>query len=163
YQRDVANTKDDLGTLYQKTGRLAEAEKTHRESVALMQRLADRYPEVVDHLVNLAGAQMNLGQVLRKRGNPDGSLEWADRSIPDAEATLRKEPRHDQAHEFLSIGHEGRALALKNLGRHAEAVHDLDKALEHENGPYRTTLRAERARTNARAGNSAAARAEADD
>src|SRR5262249_20051968 len=115
YQRDVANTKDDLGTLYQKTGRLAESETIHRESVALMHRLADRYPEVVDHLVNLAGAQMNLGQVLRKCGKAAASLEWFDRGIRNAGVILQKEPRHDQAHEFLSIGHEGRALALKDL------------------------------------------------
>jgi tetratricopeptide (TPR) repeat protein len=163
YQKSLVNTMDDLGTIYFKIGRLDESEKIHRETVPLLQRVADRYPEMLDYTVDLAGAYGNLGSVLRKRDKDTEALEWFDRSIRTLEAVIRKQAKHALAREFLSIAHEGRALALKKLNRHAEAVTALDGALKYEDGPYRSTLRAERARTNARAGNLTVARAEADE
>jgi serine/threonine-protein kinase len=163
YQQSLVNTLDDLGTLYNKSGRLEEAEKTHRQALPLLERLADRFPGVLDYAVNLGGAQGNLGTVLRKRDRDAGALAWYDRSIRKLEAVVRKQARHALAREFLSISYEGRALTLKKLGRYAETVEALDRALDYEDGPYRTTLRAERAQNRARAGDLAGARAEADD
>jgi serine/threonine-protein kinase len=162
YQKHLVNTMDDLGTLYQDTGRFEDAERVHREALVLLQRLVDRYPEIVQHAADLAGAQVNLAQTLRRGGKPAASLAWFDRAIATGQSVIRKEPRHARAREFLSIGHENRAKALKELGRPSEAVVDLGRAIEYEDGPYRTTLHALRARTRAEAGDLAEAESEAE-
>src|SRR5262249_45322449 len=46
---------------------------------------------------------------------------------------------------FLRNSHWGRAQALTQLGRHAEAVQDWDRALELDEGPNRPTFRLSRA------------------
>jgi serine/threonine protein kinase/tetratricopeptide (TPR) repeat protein len=163
YQKSLVNTMDDLGSLYSSSARLEESEKIHREVIPLQQRLADRFPEVLDFAVDLAGGYDNLGLVLRKRDKDYEALESFDKAIRTLESVLRKQAKHSQAREFLSIGYEGRALTLKKLHREGEAVASLDRALQNEDGPYRSTLRAERARCNARAGALAAACAEADE
>jgi serine/threonine-protein kinase len=163
YQQSLVNTLDDLGTLYSKSGRLEEAEKIHLQAVPLLKRLADRFPGVLAYAVNLGGSQGNLGTVLRKRDKDLAALAWYERSIRTLEPVVRKQARHALAREFLSIAYEGRALTLKKLGRYAEAVAALDRALDYEDGPYRTTLRAEQARNRARAGDLTGACAEAAD
>src|SRR5262249_23037430 len=125
YQTRLVNAMDDLGTLFQVTGRLAESEQVHREVLPVMQRVVDRPPDVLDHSADLAGGQVNLAQALRRGDKPAASLEWFDRCIETAKSVIRREPRHGKAREFLSIAHEGRALALKELGRQADAVLDL--------------------------------------
>src|SRR5262249_10860341 len=114
YQSSLVNTMDDVGTLYQETGRRAESEAIHREVLPILQRLADRYPEVLDHAADLAGAQVNLAQALRRGGKAAESQVWFDRSIATARGVVKREPRYAKAREYLSIAHEGRALALKD-------------------------------------------------
>src|SRR5262249_32759620 len=72
---------------------------------------------------------------------------------------LREQPDRAEAGRLLAKVYLGRAGALTNLGRFAEAIRDCDEALGLAPEPSRPQLRLERARAVARAGAHAAATA----
>jgi hypothetical protein len=75
---------------------------------------------------------------------------------------LRAEPRHVKARWALYYAHHRRAEVLGRLGRPAEALQAWDLTLQMDDGTYRDGVRLRRAAALARAGQVAAAVAEAD-
>jgi hypothetical protein len=99
---------------------------------------------------------------VRASGKAETSVEYFDKSIALLEPLVKHDPRLATERRFLRNAHLGRALALVELARHADAVKDWDRALELNSVPGdEPELRASRAQSLARAGGHVNAVAEA--
>jgi tetratricopeptide (TPR) repeat protein len=161
YREHLGVYLNDRANLYKETGRLTEAEQTYLDALDLQRVLAREHPAIARYAVDLAGTQCNLGQLLRNSGRPEAALVWYTQAVATLEAVVAKDPHDVLARQFLAISRRGRAEPLNRLGRHAEALEDLERALALGNGREQTALRLERARTWARLKDHARATTEA--
>ena len=122
-------------------GERAEAASGNREAIRLLEQLADDFPNVPEYGLGLGGAYCNFGILMHESGQPEAALSWFQKAIARLEAVLAREPRLVQAREFLCNSHSGRAHALDDLGRHAEAIRDWERALELDYGHDKEFLR----------------------
>src|SRR5207247_1908917 len=87
---------------------------------------------------------------------------WYARAIARLEPVVQQDPRLFAERFALRMAHRGRAQALDNLGRHADALKDWDRAVElTDDTQLQALFRFQRARSLARAGEHARAVAEA--
>jgi tetratricopeptide (TPR) repeat protein/tRNA A-37 threonylcarbamoyl transferase component Bud32 len=166
YRNLLAGTLDGLGNLYRlqfASSKMAEAKKLHEEAHELYEQLATQFPEVIIHLIDLAGCCANLGQLTNSSGDPVEALKWYAQAIDRGQAALQKENQRMDAKEVLSIAHESRGKVLSKMGKHGEALRDLDLALELDPGRDRDAIRLNRALALARAGDYQRALAEANE
>src|SRR5262249_11328245 len=94
----------------------------------------------------------NFGNLLRDSNQPQEALPWFARAIATLEEVLRQVKVDVTAQESLRNAHWGRAQALEDLKRHAEAALDWDKAVELSPEPTRARLRWQRAGSRVRSG-----------
>jgi serine/threonine-protein kinase len=162
YRRDLASSLHNLGNVLRDLAKGPEAEATYRRAIAIGERLADEHPGVPEYAVGLGGSYCNLGHLLKDRGEPQAALEWYARALARLQPVAAAGPGLMPARTYLRASHRGRAAALADLGRHAEAVPDWDRAIELDDGPMRDAFRLRRADCLARSGEVARAAAEAE-
>jgi eukaryotic-like serine/threonine-protein kinase len=134
HQVGLAQTINNLGIVYEDTGRPREAEQAYTEGLSVFEALARDHPLIIEYGVSLGGAQCNLGNRTGGQGRYAESREWFTKAVATLQAVLAKEPQHAKAREFLRNAYRGRANTLVALGRHAEALADLDRAVELDHG-----------------------------
>jgi eukaryotic-like serine/threonine-protein kinase len=161
-QRSLANSLNSLGSVYAAANRWPEGERVYREALAIQQDLVRQHPLVLDHAVALGNVQSNLGNLLYQSGQPAAALEWRTQAIATLEAVLAKQPKDAETRAFLRNSYYGRASALNEFERHAEALANLDRALELDDGRFRLSCLLGRALTLAHMKEHARAVAEAD-
>jgi serine/threonine protein kinase len=171
-ERDPRNEKARrfLGNVYsgqayahrgqgQKTEALAAGEK----AVALREVLAREQPDSVEAATGLGGACSNLGNRLRENGQYQAALDRYTQAIQILEAARQKDAKNNLTRQFLVTTYTSRAILLsKYLGRHAEALRDLDQAQPLAASGQKDYLRTVRAFAVARTGDHAQAVAEAE-
>jgi tetratricopeptide (TPR) repeat protein len=162
YRSDLAADLNQLGLVLGRRKRHAEAEAASREALAIHRQLVVDFPEVPDHAVALGGSCCNEGLRLMGQGRCQAALPWFARAVAILDAALTHDRRLERARKFLRITHGNRFDALTRLGRHAEALKDVDRAISLDNGSDRLLLCIRRAVTLARLGRHAPAIAEAD-
>jgi tetratricopeptide (TPR) repeat protein len=164
YQNSAAMIQNNLALVYQRTGRWDEAEAALRQALRVQTRLVEQHPKVAQYTVYLGNTRLNMGTLVRDRGNPTEALTWYAEAIPTLEAGRKMGGEEREAREFLCEAYYSRATALTQLGRHAEALADWDCALKVPPAPdLLSWLRRQRACTLARLGKVAEARAVADE
>jgi serine/threonine-protein kinase len=161
YRQKLARSHHNLGALLAGLGRRDEAEKELRTALDLKEKLVEQFPAVPDYAVDLGNGYVNFGKLMRGQGQPEAALPWYDKAIARLQTVLAKDRRLATARLFLQNAHWGRALALTQLNRHAEAVRDWDRTIELDEGPTRNDLRLQRAVCLAQAGEHVRAVAEA--
>jgi tetratricopeptide (TPR) repeat protein len=65
YRQELATTHNNLGVLLEATGRVAEAEKAHRQALQLYERLVAEHPQVPQYRQELAMTHNYLGVLLQ--------------------------------------------------------------------------------------------------
>jgi tetratricopeptide (TPR) repeat protein len=163
YQLNLARWRHGLGTLCHQADQLPEAKQHFQDTITIQERLVKQQRNHLEYAVHLCFSYNSLGDVLRDSGDPEGALPLYGRSIQDLNEVLTKVPQRLNAKGFLVAAHGGRAEALGQLGRHAEAIPDWDRAIELSDGKARGPYRLKRAAALARAGNHAQATHEVDD
>jgi serine/threonine protein kinase/tetratricopeptide (TPR) repeat protein len=164
YQDILASTYNNLGALYSASaGQPAAAWKSFEQAHIIWAKLAAAHPQVTQYQLGLGGIDGNLGRLAVAAGRPDEGLAWYAKALAVLEAVRQREPNHPTARIYLRNTHRGRAEVLTQLGRHAEALQEWDRALELEAGLQRNQFRLYRARTLARLGEYAQATAETDE
>ena len=159
----LAGSHNNLGLLFDDTDRPKEAEAEQREAVRIREKLVGDFPGVPDYRIELGGSYGNVGRVLRKHGHPADSLEWFGKGIDTLTPEVERQPQLVSARLFLRNTHAGRATALGQLNRHADAVKDWDRAVDLSPPEQKARSRAERSWAMVRAGRTAEALAEADE
>jgi eukaryotic-like serine/threonine-protein kinase len=141
YRQALAQSYENLGNALSDLGKLREAEAAYRQSLDIQEKLVAEFPTDPRYDVGFGGSYCNFGVLVRDSGQPEAALAWFQKAIARLEAVLAKEPRLVEARQFLCNSHMGRAQALDNLGRHAEATRDWERALELDYGHDKEFLR----------------------
>jgi tetratricopeptide (TPR) repeat protein len=164
YRRELSGSHNNLGLLLDDTRRPEEAEAEQLAAVHIREELVSHFQGVPEYRVLLAGSCGNVGRLYRKHGRAADSLAWFTRGIETLAAEREREPRNEETRVFLRNTHAGRALALADLRRHAEALKDWDAAIALSPEPEaRGRERASRATSLVQAGRVAEAVAEVAD
>src|SRR5262249_42980740 len=109
----------------------------------------------------LAGKQVDFGHLLRRQKRFDKALPWYDRALAILEPLHKQGPDDKTTRRFLRNAHWGRAGALADLKRHADALPHWDQAVELSPSAERPLAQWGRALSRVRAGNAAEAVADA--
>jgi tetratricopeptide (TPR) repeat protein len=159
YAARLAHGCNELGILHAALDQRAEAREAYEAARVVLERLVREHRDAPDHAVALGGTYCNLGHLL-KSDDLDSALPWYGKAIATLEPLSQRQPPPARARLFLGKSYWGRFDALRALGRHAEALKDLDQllALQVAEQP---ALRLERAATLARLGEHAQAAAAA--
>ena len=131
YQKAVAKTHHDMGLLFRREGRWADADHSFRDALSVLEQLVQHHRGVNDLAVELASASNNLGYLASDQGMPQGSVDWHTRAIQDLTAVVQSEPQHTEARRLLAQAYSGRARSLTNLGNHGEALADWNRSLQY--------------------------------
>jgi tetratricopeptide (TPR) repeat protein len=152
YRQELASSHNNLATLLHQQGHRAEAEAAYRQALAIKEKLAAEFPAMPQYRIDLGGSQCNFGLLLRDNNQPEQALPWYARAISTLEAVLRQVKVDVRTQQALRNARWGRAQALDDLKRHAEAVTDWDKAVELSPAVERPSFRMRRATSRVRAG-----------
>jgi tetratricopeptide (TPR) repeat protein len=163
YRVELAVIHDSLGLVLSAVGRRADAEAAYRRALAIKEKLAAEFPAVPGYRISLGGSQINFGNLLRENRQPEQALDWYARAIAALEEVLRQVNVDATAALYLRNAHWGRAQALDDLRRHAEATAAWDRAVELSTPPQRPEVRLSRADSRVRAGQVDAAIGEAEE
>jgi tetratricopeptide (TPR) repeat protein len=152
YRLELAGSHNNLGNLLVVLGRRTEAEAAYRQALLLQEKLAADLPAVPQYRLELAGSQVNIGNLFRASKQPEQALQWYANAIAALDGVLSQVKIDVTTQNYLRVAHEGRAMALDDLKRHAEAAADWDKAVELSPKSEQAVLRMNRAVSRARAG-----------
>jgi len=120
-------------------------------------------PSVTDYVSVLGSSYEGLGKIERDAGQPEAALKWYGEAIQDLAGLLAQNAQDLTVRNYQRGAYQGRAAALGQLGRHAEALADLDKVIELSDQKQRPRVRLSRTVVLARAGNYDQAVTEADE
>jgi serine/threonine protein kinase/tetratricopeptide (TPR) repeat protein len=141
YRHWLANSHSNLADVLTDLGQRREAEQQYRQAMPLLERLAADFPAVPQYQVELGGIWGNLGNLRNDGHRPSESLIWYEKAIRTLTTVYQRRPPLLGARQFLRSSHVGRAIAYMRLRKYAEAVKDLDRAIElspqAEQPPYR--------------------------
>jgi hypothetical protein len=112
--------------------------------------------------VSLGKTYNSLGLMEMIQGKHQAALDWLDKSVRMLGNVLSKEPRQTFARQFLKEAYQRRVTTLSQLGRSADALHDLDRLQELSGGVKNDPWRLLRAEALARMGQHILAMSEVD-
>jgi tetratricopeptide (TPR) repeat protein len=142
YQDLLATAHNGLGSSYRKLGRTQEAEAAYRKALEIAEPLAKKNLLDAGYTIMVGGIYCNLGDLAGDAGRFQEGIDWFDRAIQ----TLQPEQRNATAKRFLRNTYFNRALLWSALNKHAEALKDLNRAIQLEGGAGRDATRSQRAR-----------------
>lgn len=161
YRQNLAGSHFSLGsTLLNNPDKEAEAAEQYRQALAIQEKLATAFPAEPAYQIELGASYCNYGILVRDGGRASESLYWFDKAIAMLTPVHRAEPRDVTTQQFLRNSHANRAGAYDALKKHADAVHDWDRAVELSPPGERPEMRASRATSRLQAGMVAEAMAE---
>jgi len=167
YRAALANNQTNLGTVFQRQGRLdeaarsMEAETTFREAIANLDELAKKHPQNAAYTVQLGSAYARLASILS--GQPEKVLVSARKAIATLTADPQLADRDPSLKPVLVTAHWTAAEALAELGKHQESLSEWEAALSLAPEDRRDPLRLGKAEALAHLGKHAQAAAEAKD
>jgi tetratricopeptide (TPR) repeat protein len=135
---DLADAHNDLGTVWRDQKQFAMAEKAFRQAAALGEKLVRDHRDFLDYRISLAANYHNLGNAVRDQRDAGASLAWYAKAI---ELLTPIKDRPANATLYLRNAHWDRANALGQLGRHAEASRDWERAADLDKSPTKAHLR----------------------
>jgi tetratricopeptide (TPR) repeat protein len=108
----------------------------------------------VEYAVGLSNVDLNLGNLIRAKGDPKGALEWFGKALRDVDNLAPAQRNDPTVYAVLRKAHWKRAEALIARGQHADAIQDWNEALKLpvKNDPNQMWLEIYRAESLARAG-----------
>jgi tetratricopeptide (TPR) repeat protein len=160
YRDGLVASHANLGVLLTNLSKWPEAEEHYRSALAICEKLAVNFPTVPAHQVEVGGLSCNLGILVSASGRPSDSLVWFDKAIRTLTAVYEHDRRFAVASQFLRNSYAERAKAYGLLRKYAEAVSDLDMAVELSPKNEQPGFRAERSLLRLMAGQVAEAMAE---
>jgi tetratricopeptide (TPR) repeat protein len=118
-----------LGNLHLSQGRLAEADKHYRESIALWREFASGPSPLPDAQRELALALRRLGDLETRRLNAEAALALYEESVSLLERLAAAVGSEGSRLGDLGLTYDRRAAALAKLGRDAEALDSYGKGV----------------------------------
>jgi tetratricopeptide (TPR) repeat protein len=159
YHKGLAVTQNNLGEAYSLSGRLKDAETAFRAGLVVFDRLAKEHPTVLEYAVNRGAGNSGLAGVFQQQGKYPEALQGFEQAVGILEPLLPSA----EAGRLLWGAYAGHAEVLSKLGRHKQALTDLEKALKVCPRHTHNKIRVQRAVTLAYLGNHQRAAEEAND
>jgi tetratricopeptide (TPR) repeat protein len=159
----LAQTCSNLGPVYAMSNQEEKATAHYEEALGILEPLSAAQPSHGYYAFSLAALRINFGFLSQAKGREQEALEQYTLALESLQGILEREPTFDQARGHLLPAHGGRAQALSQLGRHAEAVGDWDRVVELAAPADRPNYRILRAHELVAAGQLEKAAAEVDD
>jgi tetratricopeptide (TPR) repeat protein/tRNA A-37 threonylcarbamoyl transferase component Bud32 len=151
YRKQLAQGRMMVANVHHFAGRFGAAEQAYLEVLPDWEALAGKRPEDPDHATGLACVLYNLGRLTQGRGDTAAALELFDRAAKPLQPLVAGQPKHSEIRLHQRNAHWGRADVLTQLGRAAEALPDIERALELTDGADRPLLLGTRGVTLAKA------------
>src|SRR5205807_2066083 len=124
YRNELASGYSNLGILLNDLEKRPEAEAAHRHAFQLREKLVTDFPNAARYRLDLAGSYVNLGHLIRDGKRAEDSLTWFSKAITLLEPLVGQQGPATIHRKFLRNAHWGRAVALQQLARPADAVRD---------------------------------------
>ncbi len=152
-RRYLLITLNSQGYAYKLLGRKDQAEETFRRLLRMDEELVRDRPGDVRQAVHLGASYCNFGNRLAENNKGQDAVAAYTRAVELLEGVLQKDARNGVARRFLCITlHQRGITRSRQMGRHAEALQDLDRALRVGTGDDRALARAKKASVLARLG-----------
>jgi serine/threonine-protein kinase len=163
YQADLARTWNGLGQLRRDRKQRERAAAAYKKAIAAWDDLLSRRPGEPEYVLGLAASQQFLGNLDRENGDPSGAFDAYSGALAALEKLTPEQKRPAPARQALCNAHWRRAETLTELRRYPEAVPDWEQAQRLAAEANRGWFRLQHALALARAGEYAAAAAEAEE
>ncbi len=160
-QHYFARTIGSLAIIYRETKRPQQAEREALRALDVQEKLVRANPNVAEFVFDLAITQCQMAELARESDKLEAALNWYAKAIATMEKAVTIDKGYPNAGGFLGTYYRARAEILTDLGRHAEAIPDFDRAIERIGGHDQVKCRLERAISFARLGQHERATAEA--
>ncbi len=147
FREQFAWTYNNLAYLYKQLQRPAERDQAIQHAIEFMEALHADFTQEGSYAVSLAGIYLIAGYHAHYDGRHESALAWFDKVIRLLAPEGPEKLRQAAARPVVRDAYWTRALALNALKRPQEALSDWERALAADDGPNRTTLRLEHART----------------
>jgi serine/threonine-protein kinase len=148
--RYLTTTLSGQGYAYKLLGWRDQAEETFRRLVRMNEQAAHLRPGDLMQAVHLGGSYCNFGNRLRENNKASEALETYTQAVELLEAALKKDAKNGVAQQYLCVTLHMRGMLFSQLGRHTEALRDLDRAMRIGTGSDRALARAKRSTALAR-------------
>jgi serine/threonine-protein kinase len=163
-QRDLAASYESLGHLGAARLNPRKAADSYEPALAILKRLAAEHPDVLAYKIDVGGCLCNLGNMAAASGQYEPAVTHLyNPAIAALDPAVQKAARAPHAKEYLGNALGGRATCYRRLGRYAEAVDDLDRAVRLADGETRARFLVTRAIARAQAGDHRRAVTEAEE
>jgi tetratricopeptide (TPR) repeat protein len=158
----LADSLGNLGLLYFRTGRTAQAEKSFRRADALLDELMREDPNHLIYSLSRAAVAMNWGSLAVSAGRPKEVVSRCERAVGWSETVFRAEPNMAMARSMVFNARGNLALACENAGRFKEALPHWDRVIDLATGSDRLNYQLRRINARIKAGDHSKAEVEAD-
>jgi tetratricopeptide (TPR) repeat protein len=130
FRLDQADCLVKLGLVLKDLRQDERAEAAYRAAIGVREEVARRHADLAANRLELGGVYCNLGHLLRARHKAADALEYYDKALRTLEGIAGAGARQRAtAQLYLRNTFGGRAAARAQLGRHAEALADWDRAI----------------------------------
>ncbi len=122
FQNGLAISHQRHGIVLEHLGKLDEAERGYRISIAIQGRLAQKYPAVDGHTIRTSALLNNLGVIYDRRHDLAGAEEHFRRALAQLERARGINPLNPTTQILSSAQSHNLAEVLLRLGRYQEAA-----------------------------------------
>ncbi len=137
-EREASLSYKRVGDIHSFLGNAAQAEQSYAQAIALLQKLADRFPDAPDYRFRLAEARIGLGNLQKQNGAPQKAEAEYDRAAELLGALVRTAPQATAYQTALANCRVVQGILLRDTGRdaaaerhHREAVAIFQKLVDH--------------------------------
>jgi len=110
-------------------GRLDAARVEYAKELTPRENLCRNHPRVLEYRLSLGSCYSNFGELETRAGRPAAALPWFEKSVEALGEVLAVEPNHAVGRYYLSYAEGWHAKALNAVGRPADALAALDRAI----------------------------------
>ena len=153
----LAAVCNQLGGLRSRSNQNREAVRFLTRALELQSQLVEQFPKRLDYAVELGRTQRNVGGIYHAKNQANHALTFYDDAIATLNNVLSQRDSQPLAAVELTRALWGKALALSDLDRHAEAATVWNQALARDDGRHTVQLEVLKALTLARMGDHAGA------
>jgi serine/threonine-protein kinase len=151
YRKRLALGRMLVANAHHFAGHFEEAERAYLKALPDWEALAGKRPDDPDCCAGHACVLYNLGRLTQGRGDKAAALELFDKAARPLQPLVAGQPKGSEARLHQRNAHWGRADVLTQLGRAAEALPEIDRAVELTDGADRPLLLGSRGVTLAKA------------
>lgn len=130
----------NLGRMYRDKRELGEARAACNTARQMAQQLALFFPDEPAYALRFAEGSLELADIAARSGKSLDALDECNLAIDTLSSARSRWPKLERARTLLTSCLVRRGIMLELIGRYADALKDIDKAIELDDGDRREEL-----------------------